>query len=282
MCKFCYTRTIYAHARHLLPAEAMGYRAKYWQNGRTFKIAMLDATRDRVDHVMMAAELWAMHGNFSFNYTQNWNSADMRIQLHPGMGSWSYVGTDNALIDKGAPTMNLAWIDESIRDGDLSTAMHEIGHFLGLGHEHQNPREPFDWDREAVIADLTGPPNSWSIDQIEHNVLRRIPLDEVDATSLDPDSIMMYFFPAHWLRSGTAQAANKSLSATDQEFIARIYPKPRSSIMSYIDEMLYNRRKVRKLDMHQLRVTLRALGYEPTLDQCRNDLRSEIYKILEI
>lgn len=260
----------------------MGFRHKFWPNGKTFRISMLDATRERVDHVMYAARLWSQYANVNFVYSDIWMFGDMRIQLHPGLGSWSYVGTDNELIDRFAPTMNLGWIDESIRDGDISTALHEIGHFLGLGHEHQNPNSPFDWNRDAVIADLTSPPNSWSIDQIEHNVLRRIAIDEVDATNLDRESIMMYFFPAHWTNSGIAQPANKHLSATDISFISRIYPKARVSINSFIDDLIYNRRTARRLDEKQLRIVLEALSVAIDSEDCKQKLRDKLINLLKV
>jgi hypothetical protein len=44
----------------------------------------------------------------------------------------------------------------------IDTAIHEIGHTLGLPQEHQNPNAGIVWDEPAVIADLGGSPNFWS------------------------------------------------------------------------------------------------------------------------
>ena len=52
--------------------------------------------------------------------------------------------------------------------------LHEFGHALGLIHEHQNPIQAIDWNKPAVIADLSGPPNNWDRDTIEHNMFEFI------------------------------------------------------------------------------------------------------------
>jgi hypothetical protein len=50
---------------------------------------------------------------------------------------------------------------------------------MNYGHEHQNPDTPIDWNRVAVIADLSGPPNNWDEATIESNIEaatgRRVP-----------------------------------------------------------------------------------------------------------
>jgi len=41
----------------------------------------------------------------------------------------------------------------------FDTALHEIGHTLGLKHEHQNPYAGIVWDEEEVYAYTAKPPN---------------------------------------------------------------------------------------------------------------------------
>jgi len=59
--------------------------------------------------------------------------------------------------------MNFGW-DLTV-PGQRGTALHEIGHALGLLHEHQSPFAGIHWDDEAVYAELAGPPNFWSRDR---------------------------------------------------------------------------------------------------------------------
>ena len=50
---------------------------------------------------------------------------------------------------------------------------------MNYGHEHQNPDTPIDWNRAAVIADLSGPDNNWDEATIGSNIEaatgRRVP-----------------------------------------------------------------------------------------------------------
>ncbi len=94
-----------------------------------------------------------------------------------------------------------------------------------LIHEHQNPDRPIAWNRRAVIADLSGPPNYWPPPEtIEHNIFERYDPRSVSATPTDPDSIMMYPIPARWTTDGFSADLNSELSDTDKEFIRDAYP----------------------------------------------------------
>jgi hypothetical protein len=58
-------------------------------------------------------------------------------------------------------------------------------------------------------------------------VLGKYSADQVNGTAFDPDSIMLYFFPAEWTLNGVATKANEVLSDVDKAFVAgaKMYPK---------------------------------------------------------
>jgi len=115
-----------------------------------------------------------------------------RAQIRIGFdndGSWSYVGRDNHGIPADQNTMNFGW---SVAE-DPDTALHEIGHALGMSHEHQSPHSGITWNREAVIRSLSAPPNSWTFAQIESNVFRKLPAN-AEGSDWDHNSIMHYPF----------------------------------------------------------------------------------------
>ena len=62
---------------------------------------------------------------------------------------------------------------------------------------------------------------------IRHNVLQKYRVDQIQGTAFDPDSIMLYFFPGDWVKSGVGTHANNVLSAVDKAYIAsaQAYPK---------------------------------------------------------
>ena len=125
----------------------------------------------------------------------NLHEAEIRIGFLLRDGSWSYVGRDVLHIPVNERTMSFGWrLDQD--DYGLTTAIHEIGHTLGMPHEHQNPFAGIVWNEEAVYEHLGGPPNNWPRETTFNNVLRKLDPAEVSGSNWDPDSIMEYQFPA--------------------------------------------------------------------------------------
>jgi len=121
--------------------------------------------------------------------------------------------------------MNFGWLDPGVSDDEARRViLHEFGHALGLIHEHQNPVHAIKWNKDAVIADLSGPPNNWDMDTIEHNMFEKYPRNDINGTKLDTTSIMMYPIPASWTLDGTHSDLNTDLSKVDKRFIRQQYP----------------------------------------------------------
>jgi Astacin (Peptidase family M12A) len=125
----------------------------------------------------------------------NLREAEIRIGYDLSDGSWSYVGRDVLRQPLNERTMSFGWrLDRN--DYGMTTAIHEIGHTLGMPHEHQNPFAGIVWNEDAVYEHLGGPPNNWPRETTFHNVLRKIDPAEVSGSNWDPDSVMEYQFPA--------------------------------------------------------------------------------------
>ena len=192
---------------------------KRWMNGSTLRVRFIGGTTTQQAKAREQALWWTAFANLQFDFN-NAPDAEIRIAFDPNDGAWSYIGTDNRGIALNQPTMNLGFLDGG-------TAAHEFGHAIGLAHEHQNPAGGMEWNEATVIKSLSGPPNNWDEAMIRHNVLQKYRVDQIQGTAFDPDSIMLYFFPGDWVKSGVGTHANNVLSAVDKAYIAsaQAYPK---------------------------------------------------------
>ncbi|MEU7053999.1 beta-glucuronidase AbsR1 [Streptomyces eurythermus] len=154
------------------------------------------------------------------------HEAELRIGFQAGAGSWSAVGRDALSAGRGERTMNLGW--DVTAPGERGTVLHQIGHALGMVHEHQSPYAGLHWDDEAVYAELAGPPNFWSRETTYTNVLGRLDACEAGASVWDPQSVMtlplgpgLVLEPEQY-RGGLRPPG--SPSPADKEFVLRWYP----------------------------------------------------------
>ncbi len=179
-----------------------------------------------IDVVWQAIQIWKDVGiGLEFEEVDTPEAAELRIGFASGEGSWSYVGRDLATVPPGERTMNIGW--SLTAEYGLDTALHEIGHILGLSEEHQNPKGSIVWDEEAVYTLMQGPPNFWSREQTYHSILRKGDPDRYYGP-WDPDSIMQFQFSAGLIREPAEfrDGLNpvSGLSAGDKEKIRFLYP----------------------------------------------------------
>lgn len=196
--------------------KAVAVKGKYWDRGYTLKIHFLEGTETQITSMKETIEEILAPLSLNAEYVSDRNLSDIRISFTPGIGSWSYLGTDCRFISKSEPTLNLGWAGKDVE-------RHEFCHALNLSHEHQNPDGGIQWNEAVVIEELSGPPNYWDEATIRYNVLDAYSLDEVDTTKFDPQSIMLYWFPAHWTLNNIQTNDNYYLSATDKQFLANVY-----------------------------------------------------------
>lgn len=162
-----------------------------------------------------------------FREIANLREAEIRIGYLVGDGSWSYVGRQILDQPQNERTMSFGW-PLNRDDYGLTTAIHEIGHTLGMPHEHQNPFAGIVWNEDAVYKYLGGPPNNWSRDTTFHNVLRKLDSAEVSGSNWDPDSVMEYEFPAGLITEPAAYHDGifppGTISVLDRTWMTTWYP----------------------------------------------------------
>lgn len=187
---------------------------KLWDSGRTIDINFQNGTDQQKKEFRAAASQWAKYANLVLRFDVASEDSELRI-FFGSIGNWSYVGKDNLGISTSSMTMAIQ---------NMSSILHEVGHALGCIHEHSSPSSDIEWNKPVVYKALGGPPNNWPRDKVDHNVFYKYSKDTTQFSKFDPNSIMLYSFPASWTLNGVGTHSNKSLSGTDTSFINRCYP----------------------------------------------------------
>lgn len=188
-----------------------------WAPGKTLRVRFVGGSKADRDEVVTAMGEWSQYAAVTFAVVGQ-GDAEIRVAFVQGGGSWSYIGTDALMVPANEPTMNIGWTN------DYARSLHEVGHSLGLIHEHQNPLAKIPWNIPAVLAYYQGPPNSWPSDEIIRQVIspETRPLTN---GGYDRNSIMEYPIPVELVTDpGFAVGWNQKLSPGDKDFIARMYP----------------------------------------------------------
>ena len=128
--------------------------------------------------------------------------------------------------------MNFGWFD-------VPTTLHEFCHALGMIHEHQNPKgKTILWDKERVLR-WAKETQGWDKETTDSNIIERYKMDEINGSTFDSKSIMLYFFPGNLVLDpntnqccGTGTNQNLMFSPYDVLYLNYNYPLKNSDLTS--------------------------------------------------
>ena len=117
--------------------------------------------------------------------------------------------------------MNLGFTPGTVDLEVQRLVLHEFGHTLGFIHEHSSPDSGILFKQPEVFTYFAE--FGFTAEQVQSQILTRYTNSQIsNTTGFDPDSVMLYCFPASIATPATKN--NQNLSDGDKKLAAQRYP----------------------------------------------------------
>lgn len=202
------------------------------ENGNILKIDPLQKEVDNMNVIDAIIKIITEHVQpfiaIPLQFVKRNEQADIKISFDPNGGAWSFIGTDCKHTPLNEPTMNFGWFD-------VATTIHEFGHALGMIHEHQNPKgNTILWDEQKIYR-WASQTQGWDQETTFHNIIEKYDTTQINGSTFDTQSIMLYFFPGSLTLNNKGTHQNLRLSPYDVEYLNSMYPNNSKQMCGIVD-----------------------------------------------
>ncbi len=196
-----------------------------WENGEVITVKFLNGDEFLQKKFKKYLYEWMNFANLNFVIVPSNINATIRVRFDNSGQSYSYLGTECKYItDQSKPTINFGWFNHQTEEKEFQRVIrHELGHVLGLIHEHQTPAANIIWN-ESVVYNWGKTTQGWDQATTYHNIIEKYTMTGTNYSAFDKSSIMTYGIPASWTSNNVSVPSNFELSATDKKYIAQWYP----------------------------------------------------------
>ncbi len=222
-------------ADEVVASGIVANNSKLWENGSRLRVLFLDGSAARRARVTSLAKEWEKYGNIHFDFVES-PPAEIRVTFRDS-GNHATLGTDALRrSDQKIHTLSLSALSADQVFSD-KTILHELGHALGIEHEHLSPVSALELDREKILKDCFFR-YGLKRDVCEHAIFQELDREGVTAFDFDPHSVMGYDFHDSHYKDGSVKVMHiGGLSIGDRLGIARVYPGKKTESEILIEEV---------------------------------------------
>lgn len=192
---------------------------------KTLRFFFMGTEARLVERIIAHAREWTKYIDVKFDIINSAAQADVRVRCSRTLGHSSHIGSDARRVPASGHTMTLGFSDlvdfEKQAKHNQFVVLHEVGHALGLIHEHNRPDAVLPFDPAKTIAYFGQ--RGLNRDQVKYNIFDRWMKTLIKFSEYDPFSIMHYMFPKEIMKSGQGTVQNYVLSALDIKMAQEMY-----------------------------------------------------------